>query len=316
MSKRSRARSLVGQLVLTNFWLKAISVFCALAFYNFIHSAQHAQRTLKVSLVAEMPSPDAARSLMTKLPATVDVTIAGPRQQIAELRGVDLELESVDLTKGLDAARLTLSPRMITGLAPAVRVLRIVPRAIDTRFEDKIPRQIAIQTKSSGSPAKGMQLKGSITLQPLRLVATGPRSAVEVLQVVVADNFDITGLGAGTHSRRLALNPPPAGVDYDPTSVLASLEIHEERAQVAFTDVPVEVLGLKRAKVKPSRVEVFVDGPPKLAMALKKKQLVVYVNPKKDGEDLPATGKALFDVKLVVEGVEVKIKPKQVLVTW
>ncbi|MFP6686430.1 MAG: YbbR-like domain-containing protein [Polyangiaceae bacterium] len=316
MSKRSRARSVVGQLVLNNFWLKAISVFCALAFYNFIHSAQHAQRTLKVALVAEMPSPDAARFLVTKLPATVDVTIAGPRQQIAELRGVDLELEPIDLTKGLDVARLGLTPAMITGLTPAVRVLKIVPPMIETRFEDQIPRHVAIHTKSIGSPAKGMQLKGSIKLEPLRVVATGPRSAVEVLQVVVADSFDITGLGGGTHTRRLALTPPPTGVDYDPMSVLASLEIHEERAQVVFKDVTVEVLGLKLARVKPPRVEVFVDGPPKLALALKKKLLVAYVDPKKEGEDLPATGKALFDVKLVVEGVDVQIKPKQVLVTW
>jgi YbbR domain-containing protein len=316
VSKRRWIRGLLGELFFHNFWLKAVSVFCALAFYGFIHSAQHAQRTLKVALVADMPPPESARFLVTKLPETIAVTVAGPRQQIESLRGADLDPVPLDLTQGLGVAKLTLTPQMVTGLAPAVRVLKVVPSWLTIKFEDEIPRKLVVRVQASGTPAAGMELKEAIALDPDHILATGPRSAIEVLQGVEVDPFDISGLGAGSHNRRLALVTPPSNVRYDVSSVAASLEIQPQLARVSFTAVTVEVVGLKHATVKPTKVDVYVEGPPKLARALKRDALIAYVDLNDDGEELAASGKQLFDVKLVLEGLHVEIKPKRVLVTW
>lgn len=309
------ARSITARLrdvFLQNLGLKVLAFVVALVLYAFSHGTQDAQRTFTVDVVAMLPSEEQKRILMTPLPQ-VRVTVAGSRPLLDELRAEDFGPLQLDLRSG-NLERLDLDPAMVR-VPFGVQATQIDPPAISLQWEDEITRDIPIQASITGQPAPGFVVVGTPVTEPGSVQARGPRSLVEPIQFARADAFDVTNLSqAGTFTRTLAIDRPPARVTYDVQSVSAKVEIARETLTRRFVKVPVEVVGTHRASVSPKEVDVEVKGPPEVVNLLRPSQIVPVVE--LTGQNLSAPGSVLAPVKVELEGVAAQVIPHKVTVRW
>ncbi len=313
---RSGFGSALARLFFDNFWLKLISLSFALGFYAFIHSAQNAQRSIQVAIIAEMPPKGAERVLMTKIPETVYVTVVGSRSQLDVLRGEQLDPIRLQL-QGAQNGDLAISADMISGLPTGLRVTRILPSSLTIRWENVVQASIKVQVAITGKAAKGLELVGEVQVQPDTIFATGPEPAVKVIQFARAEAFDLSGLSEDKHSRLLRLDPPPTDVSWSRDNVQATVVVARKMAKVKFEKLTVEAVGLPRAKMKPKTVDVYVTGTPEQLEALTKDAIVPRVEPKKTSEDLSQPGSAVMPVIVdTIANAKVVIQPPKVLVKW
>ncbi len=317
MNKDQGISKFLKDAFLKNFWLKAISLCFALGFYAFIHSAQNAQRVIRVKLVIEKPPENKPVKLMTDIPPTVDVTVAGPRQALEGLRGEDYSI-TLNLEAAQDIAELKLLPEMVSpDLPPRVRVDRVYPSRLEIKFEAIVSHMIDVQVPRTGEPAANMEERGSPTLDPTKVKATGIESVVSTIQFARAEPFDVSGLVAGKHTRRLRLDPPPDGVIYDEQSISATVQIGRKLKDAKFENIKVEVLGLPQAILKPDVVRVKIRGPAEIVDELHSDEILPRVQLQATDLDLTAPGTAELPVFLELPpGLELTIVPSKVTVTW
>jgi hypothetical protein len=174
-------RAFVRSALLDNLGLKIVSLVCALGFYAFIHGAENAQRTFRVSVVSIMPPDDANRRLMTPLPTEIAVTLRGSRSALDDLRADDLGSLQLDLRSG-QRTRIDLDPSMIHAL-PGLAVEEMYPARVDLRWDDVVTRVIRVQIARTGEPAPGFMVKGAPRVEPESITAQGPRSVIDVIAV-------------------------------------------------------------------------------------------------------------------------------------
>jgi YbbR domain-containing protein len=303
--------------IFKNFWLKLISLCFSLGLYAFIHSAQNAQRVVRVKLVIEKPPENLPRKLMTEIPPTVDVTIVGPRQVLEGISGDDHSI-TLNLQAAQDIPDLELVPNMVgPDMPPRVRIDRIFPSQLAIDFEDIITRMVKVQVARTGEPAPNMEERGSPVLDPIEVKATGIESVVSTIQFARAEPFDVSGLMAGKHTRRLRLDPPPDGVIWDQGSVSATVEIARKLKEAKFENIKVEVLGMPQATVTPGVVKIFIKGPQDMIDRLTTEAIVPRVEPLTAEMD-PATPNSV-EVPVFLElppGLELTIIPSKVTVKW
>lgn len=321
MSFADTLRAFVRSALLDNLGLKVVSLVCALGFYTFIHGAENAQRTFRVSVVSIMPPDEANRRLMTPLPTEIAVTLRGSRSTLDDLRADDLGSLQLDLRSG-QRTRIDLDPSMIHAL-PGLVVEEMYPARIDLRWDDVVTRVIRVQIARTGEPAPGFMVKGAPRVEPESITAQGPRSIIDVMQFVRAAPFDVTGLVEGEHRRPLPLDKPPDLVGFDLESVSATVEISRQLASKQFPALKVEVIGLPRAVTTPRTVSVIVRGTPEDIGTLTADTVIARVEPKAEGSDRTRPGSAFLDVLVEVPRVthegpppEVEILPKRVLAKW
>ncbi len=307
--------STILNAIFENFWLKLIALVFALGFYALIHSEQDAQRTIAVKLVVEKPPADVPRRLMTPIPPSVDVTIVGPFQQLEGLRPERLSI-ALNLQAAQSIDHLKLLPDMVSDLPPRVRVDRIMPNHLQIQFEDIITRDVEVQVARTGEPAAGMEVVGKTTVEPIKVVATGIESAITVIQYARTEAFDVSGLSEGQHQRRLRLDDPPENVSWSEASVQATMEIARKLAQREFVGLPVAVVGVVNARLRPATVTVKVEGLPDRVEALNEDAVVPRIDLKAAGADTSQPGSANLEVIVDIPDVALTITPAEVFVSW
>jgi hypothetical protein len=313
--RKGGAEAWLARMLFENFWLKILSLAVALGFYAFLHSASTAQRTLQVSIVADMPPSGTTRQLITPIPEAIRVTVEGPRQQIDNLESSKLDPIPLNLRAAQDEV-VHFTPEMIAGLPPGARVTRIIPESLQIRWENVIQLPLDVQVPMTGQLAAGLELKGAVEVRPARINASGAESQVRSIQLARADPFDLGGLGEGRHVRSLALAPAPPGVTYSERTVEATLEVARKLVSHEF-EVKVQVVGLARAKTEPGTVRVVVEGLPDRVDRLRPDAIVARVEPKVAPADAAQPGNAWLPVLVdLPEDTKVTVEPAKVLVKW
>jgi len=305
----------IRDLMIENFGLKVLSVAFALGLYAFVHSSQDSQRTLSVDVVAKPPPESAHRVLLTPLPPRVSVTVRGPGAILDELKADDLGAFQLDLSSG-KTDNIVFDPAAIH-LPPGMRAEQIDPPSITLRWEDEIVREIPVRASVSGSPAPGFVVKGPAVAEPAAVHAMGPRSVVEVVQVANAEAFDVGGLSReGTYSHILALERPPARVEFDGKTVTVKVEIAREERQRHFVKVPVQLVGAARGTVTPAEIDVTVEGPPEVVESLRADQIVPMADLRAAGANTATPGSARVPVTVQVTGCRAVVLPEVVVARW
>lgn len=299
-----------------NFGLKVVAILCSLGFFVFIHGAERAQRVFTVPVVEIRPPEERNRLLLKAPPSEVAITLAGPRNQIDQLTALDLGSVQLDLATGTEAL-ITITQAMFH-VPPGVTVEQIFPSRIDLKWDDRVTKRLPIQVARAGTPEAGYAIHGQIFSKPDAVVARGPRSTLELMQVVATTSFDITNFTEGRHERILPLPPPPDFVTFDQNSVVASVEVIREEQTASFAAMKVEVVGSARAKCKPATVTVEVRGTPEAVAALQARKgetIVPRVEFPKD-TDLNTPSSMMLDVIVEAVGVTSRAEPPRVLVKW
>jgi hypothetical protein len=307
--------SRIRDLMIENLGLKILSFAFALGLYAFVHGSQDAQRTLQVDVVATPPPESAHRVLLTPLPPTVRVTVRGPRAILDDMKADDLGAFQLDLRSG-KIDNIVFDPAAVH-LPPGMRADQIDPPSITLRWEDEIVREIPVRAPVTGSPAPGFVVKGPGVAEPALVRAMGPRSVVEVVQVANAEAFDVGALAKeGTYSHILALERPPARVEFDMKTVNVKVEIAREEGQRRFVKVPVQLVGAARGSVTPAEIDVTVEGPPDVVESLRPDQIVPMVDLRAAGVNTAAPGSARVPITVQVTGCRSVVLPEVVVARW
>lgn len=307
-------RAQLRAMALENLGLKIISLFCALGLFAFIHGAGgDAQRTFSVGVVVIRPPDSANRELLTQPPTEIGITVRGPRSQLDDLRPETLGSLRLDLRSGRDT-RVDLDASMFS-IPAGLTVEQIIPQAIQLKWDDVIERPLPIQVARTGEPAPGLAVKGPIQTEPATVIAHGPRTSLDVMQIARTAPFDVSGMAEGTYRRTLPLDKPPSYVSFDNETIVAVAEIVRELKTAKFK-LKVEVVGVPRATTSPSNVTVTVIGTPEDVNGLLPEAIVPRVEPRSAGADITKPSSAVLDVLVDVPRVKVEIEPKQVLVKW
>lgn len=298
---------------LEHFWLKLFSLGLALTLYNVVHSTRNAQRTIQVPIVADMPPPNAARTLVTAIPESVSVTLEGPRQQLDTLESARLDPIPLNLRAAKDG-EVRFSLDMIDGLPSGVRVNRIIPASLSIRWENVIALELTVQVPLTGQLQKGMELV-SVTVLPEHVTASGPESVVKSIQLARTEPLDVSGLGEGSHSRSLPIRAMPSRIELG-TSTVEVTALVKRKLVTRDYDVKVQVVGLPRARTEPAVVRVTVEATPERIESLRADSVVARVEPKSGELDLAHTGSALLPISIDVPDANVTVSPARVLVRW
>ncbi|MBL8744181.1 MAG: YbbR-like domain-containing protein [Myxococcales bacterium] len=313
MSAQGSGRSFLYDALFENLSLKVLSILCAIGFFVFIRGSERAELRFEVG-VAHSDPPDSVRRILVKEPPTeLSVTLRGPRAQLETLQR-DLGTLTLDFSTGYESV-IEIKPAMIPNLPPGVEVVQVFPSRIDVRWDDVVSREIPVQLSVVGQPAEGHMISGAVSSVPQNVVATGPRTVVDLLQTARAAAFDISGASAGNEEQVLALDLPPQGVEYDAQSIRAFAHIVLEEKTVPFKAVRVEVVGAPNATTRPETVTVKVKGANAAVSGIEADQIVPRVELPAD-IDLKKHGSKMAKVLLSIEDVEVDIEPQEVLVKW
>ncbi len=303
----------VKEGVSENTGLKAISLLFAIGFYAFINGAQTAQRVLDVSILTLSPKDASTKVLVSQTPATVRVTIQGPRGTLDDLRAEDVGTVLLDLRHGspayamLDASTLKL---------PTGARAELETPGIAMEWDELTTRTIPIQVVTSGAPIGGYALDGLPIAEPRTVRATGPKTLVDTLQHVRSEPFDMSDLPEGEFTRVIRLPLPPPRVSYDTASVNVTVNIARARMTRIYSKLPVHVLGVARGKALPGEVDITVTGPPELLTDLRPEQVLATADVRPTGMDLKRPGKTDLPVTSTLEGCTTAIVPSRVIVSW
>jgi hypothetical protein len=302
------------RLLFSNFWLKLFSALIALGFYAFIHGTQDAERTWAVPLITYMPPQGHDRQLMTQMPNTISVTVGGLKAQLDGIRGENLGPLPIDLTDGT-RRRVDFEPGMLN-LPPRVQVRRIVPAAIDLKWESIVTRPIPVRVELTGELPSSLEVDGEPEMAPDAVDARGPASVLGLIHAVRVADFDLRGLTEGETVRELAIERAPDLVAWNTASVVVTVRIARKTESRTFSNVKVEVVGMPRATARPASVDVTIRGLPEQVARIRPDSDVPRVEPRKAITDVGPKGSAYLDVQVSLPDLDVEVLPAQVLVRW
>ncbi len=313
MSGGTTIRDRIRSLIFDNFWLKLFSLVVSLGLFAYIHSAESAQRTVEVDVVVLPPPPD--RQLLTQLPTQVAVILRGPRTQLDALKRDEIGSLQIDLRSGR-GSQITLDAGTLK-LPTGVSVLQMYPASVETRWDDIVQKEVQIQVARTGDPAAGLMVKGVVQVEPAQVTVRGPKSTLNVMQLVRTVPFDVSGLPEGVHKRQLALDRPPSLVTYQTDATVATVEIARALVPRELAKLKVQVVGIVKATVQPATVTVKVLGTAEDVQEIDPDAVVVRVEPKAAGLDITKPGNAYLDVLVDLPKVSsVEVIPEKVYVQW
>ncbi len=307
----------IRQALSENLALKAMALVFALGFFVYLHGQEDIQqRTVPVGVIS-LPPEEGARELMTRIPASIHVTVRGPTRAMTNLIQEGLTPIEVDLREGYPE-KIRFSETMFT-LPRDVEVVLVDPPYLDLEWEEVVTRQVPLQASISGQPAEGRMIKGEPKVDPEKVTVRGPISLVETMQFARLSPYVVTGLTEGTWARRIAIDPPPQRVRLlGSPAATVTVQVVRRKSEKLFSQRPVEVIGPARASIKPAKVDVTVIGPPELVASLREEQIVPRADLESAGKWTTETahGTATVPVTVPLNKTQVEVQPPSVTVKW
>lgn len=306
MSRWTQSLDVLGE----NLGLKVVSVVISVGLFAFARGSGTVQRSVDVPLIAMLPTQGDGRPvLLSTLPEKVRVSVRGTSSVVSALRGDQIGPVQVDLRAGRRAL-VRLSAEMIT-LPAGATFVSMEPSDLTLQWDVGVTRVLPVRASIVGTlPPRARVL--TLDVEPSRLRVRGPALYVEPLVSVHTEPIDTSGLAAGRYERRIALEPPRAGVEYESTAgVRVSFEIVPTVGERRFNALSIAVLGGARVRLRPPVVDVVVRGDPDAVERLTAAQVVPTVDP----GAAPSRGAHPVAVQLrpLAVGLSARIEPAEVL---
>jgi YbbR domain-containing protein len=300
-----------------NLGLKALALTFALGLFAFLQGqTDEQQRTIPVPIVMRLPPESSERELMTPIPASIHVTLRGPARAIDRQIQTGIVPIEIDLRDGKSES-ISFDAKNFS-FPPETTITIIDPPSIDLEWEDVVTRQIPLQAAITGQPAEGYVVKGEPDVDPTQLTVRGPVSVVEVMQFARLSAFDVSGLSAGVHRRRIAIDAAPVRARYiGPASANVTVTVARRVSEAKFENRPVEVVGMPGSGTVPRTVDVTVSGPPEIIHALRPDQVIPRADlSKAPNIDLKKHGSAVIKVTVELGHADAELQPPSVTVKW
>jgi hypothetical protein len=288
--------------LLADLGVKLTALGVAVGLYAVVHGTQDAQQTFSVPLVATLPRTDLV--LSDPLPATIQVSLRGPRAKLRDLRAegiapLTLDLHAADTTRvELDGAKLDL---------PAgVRVERLEPAELSLHWEKTVSRVVPTRIVLGPIPS-GLVLDGPPVVEPATVSVHGLARRLEVLQSVATDTIDLSQASRGAGVRAVALLVPDGVLAVEPEQVKVRFALRDATSVQVFPHVPVAVVGGGNAKTQPPVVAIRFECPMEGRMPARAEDVVAFVR-------TPEAHVDLEDVQVEKGACNVEVTPSRVIV--
>lgn len=306
------------QAFLENLSLKAMAFTFAVGFFIYVHAQENVQqRTIPVSVISLQPE-NGSHELMSRIPPAIHVTLRGSRRAMTDLVQDGIPPVEIDLREGYPI-QVNFERDMFL-LPNQLEIVVVDPPSIELEWEEVITRQVPLQASITGKLPDGFIVNGEPKIDPEVITVRGPSSRVEVMQFARLAAYNVSGLTEGKFPRRIAIDPPPARVEFlGRQAATVILEVKRRESEKLFSEIKVEVLGPPNATLRPDTVDVTVIGPPDVVRKLKPSQIVPSVDliqSKLWNPESPSPGSALVPIAVKLEGVEVQIQPAEAAVKW
>jgi hypothetical protein len=310
-SRIKRTYTALRVAVVENFGLKVLSIVLALVLFGVVHGSGNVQRSLDVPLTFVLPvATIGSNTLLSAMPDKVRVTLRGTPSVLNSLRADDVGPLQVDLRDSHDRM-VHLKPSQIV-LPAGVSLVSFAPDSIPTQWDVLIERTLPLRASITGTlPPRGRVVH--VEVDPPRVRVRGASLYVEPMATVHTDALDATGLGVGRFERRVPIESPRTGVEWDAHGARVTFEIVTDVYERRFERLPIAVLG-GRATVRPPVVDIVVRGDPAVVDRLLPSQVVPIVDLGPTGT-VRTTATASVDVRPLPEGATVGARyPEEVLV--
>jgi hypothetical protein len=210
----------------------------ALGMFVYLHGQQEQQmRTIPVAVIVRPPE-DPKRELMTAIPPSIHVTLRGSMRRD---RSLDSRTAAADRNRPArrPAEEITFEPKMFSLPPSKWKSRSSIRRASTLDWQDVVTRQIPCKPRSRGSRPKASWSRASSQVEPKEITSRGPASLVEVLQFARLAPFDVNGLTEGVYRRRIAIDEPPARVNYiGPPNATVTVTIARRLSEARFAKAP------------------------------------------------------------------------------
>ncbi|MBL8681435.1 MAG: hypothetical protein JNK05_19870 [Myxococcales bacterium] len=261
-TKPSRLRELVTsawETTTENAGLKVTSLLISMALYGVVRGAGTVERGLEVSLLVRPPAVDVRRVLLTDLPDRVRVVVKGPPTLVNAIRQESIGGVEVNVSDGRTAVA-RIDPATLQ-LPAGVTISSVQPASLQLTWEDLVERDVPVRVETVGRSAPGTRTSSTIEAIPARVHVTGPALFVDGLTAVRTEAIDVTGLEAGVHTRRVALENPRSRVHYVGTSsVRVAITVERDLTERTLEHLDVTVVGSPRVTLRPASVTIRVRG--------------------------------------------------------
>ena len=222
-------------LLLNNLGLKGISLVLAFLLWLQVGSQQNFQRTVSVPL--EFYNLPADLEITGDYAREVDIIIRAQRR-VESVGQMSAVIDFKNAKPGTEIVPLT--ERNITDSPSGVEVLEIIPARLRLELERITEKTVRVEPEIQGEPAPGYQLAG-VRAWPSEVTVTGPESSVDKMTSARTVPIDINGRTASfTNSAALDPKDPRLRLDLS-TPVEVEIDIEEERREVSFARVAIEV---------------------------------------------------------------------------
>jgi YbbR domain-containing protein len=260
--------------LLTNWPLKLLSLFMALAIWLAVMGQSWVVQDFRVPLDIRMP-PD--RTLSAAPPTAVTVRLRGPESLFRKLDPLRLVVRP-DLSEApTGAIEVLLSDSDIDGVLGGMQVAFIDPSRLTLTLEELLRRHLPVEAHILGEPPRGYALYDA-AVQPDTVTVEGPESQVRPLERVRTSPVRIDG-HTTSFTLRVAAVPEGTVRVVDAMPLVAHVTIDTAPVERVFDAVRVGTPGNATAEVVPQAIRVAVRGPAALVDRLDASQVRAVAEP-------------------------------------
>ncbi|MGD9560686.1 MAG: YbbR-like domain-containing protein [Pyrinomonadaceae bacterium] len=218
---------------------------------------------------------------VTNSPAQeVDIIISGDKRKIDQINKYELTM-SLDLTGVEPGDRLVrLTPDIVSLALPnGIRLDEIQPPSILVKLEAIEQREVPVNVLTEGSVGEEMEIYGTPTVTPDKVLVRGPANLVRSLTSVSTEKIDLSNRNADFTVRQVPVNVSNPKITPLGALVDVSFRIGEKRIEKSFS-VPV--------KDDPKRkVNVVLYGGKSLFEGIKADDITVEIVQDSAGKGTP-----------------------------
>jgi YbbR domain-containing protein len=187
-------RSALMAMLSRNTTFKVLSLVFAIAIWAWVQTEQVVNKRFRARVSWTWPEDLVG---VQEVPKTLVVTLTGPQGLVQTVKRRRLRYD-VDLSEAeLGQTAVDFSERTLSGLPEGVVVAQVSPPALDIDLDRRLEREVRVQPMVIGHVASGWRLDG-VTIEPERVLISGPQSLVRTMSEVSTDVIDLDGLMAGT----------------------------------------------------------------------------------------------------------------------
>ncbi len=272
-----KIRSTLRESITENLGLKLASVVISVVLFSAVRGSGNVQRSLDVPATFVLPVAATGNAvLLSTLPDKVRVTVRGSPSVLGPIRADDIGPLQIDVREG--RSRLVrLYPEMLT-LPAGATFISFTPDSIPLQWDTMVERSVPVQPTLVGTLPSRSRVE-HIEVDPPHVRVRGASLYIDPMASVHTEPVDVSNLAPGRYERRIPLETPRAGVEFDNArGVRVAFEVIATVYERRFERLAVTAIGGPRAQLRPPLVDVVVRGEPSVVDRLLPSQVVPVID--------------------------------------